>query len=85
MQTYYTTADRFHQTGRLFRAEAMTKNEFVLKAKEIMTTEHAAWVAEYRSDDVIPPTPSSVRTPTDTGTEEAERKLITYVLTNPHC
>lgn len=77
VQTYYSTADRLRHALRLFHASALTQNEFVLKAEDIMTAENAAWVAEYRSNDVIPPHPASPRTPTDTGTEEAERKPIT--------
>ena len=68
IQTYYSTADRLRHAQRLFYARALGNDEFVLKAEEIMTSENAAWVAEYRSDDVSPQSPPP--TPTPQGTAE---------------
>ena len=74
VQTYYSTADRLHHARRLFRAKGMTQDAFVLNTEEIMTAENAAWVAEYRADDVSPSIASSTTTTTD---EEAKLNRIT--------
>ena len=64
VQTYFSTSDRLRHAKSLYEAGALTKEDFVLKSEEIMSSENSAWVAEYRSEDVAPqPAPGGADEP----------------------